>query len=55
MTVSISLIVAGEYVSDKYSDIIMPMAELELMCDYIGVSGDVYRTVRFDEIIRRQK
>ena len=55
MTVSISLIVAGEYVSDKYSDIIMPMAELELMCDYVGVSGDVYRTVRFDEIIRRQK
>lgn len=55
MTVSIALMVVGEYDSDIYSDIMMPMAELELMCDYAGVSGDVYRTIRFDKTIGRQE
>lgn len=48
-TADIALIVIGKYKSDQFSEIVLPMKELELLCDYIGVSGNAFTTVRFDE------
>lgn len=35
--------VVGNYTSDTYSGVVMPKRELELLCAYAGVTGDVYR------------
>ncbi len=35
--------VIGKYSSDIYSGVVMPKRELELLCEYAGVTGDIYR------------
>ncbi len=47
------LTVIGTYDSDKYEGIVMPMAELELLHDYLSLSSETYRTHRYDRRIEK--
>ena len=53
MMICVNLQVAGKFTQDVGGDILMPMEEMELMCDCAYVHTEGYRNDRYDKVVKK--